>query len=269
VRTWAADNGLPLRWWAAIWAVTWPAAVTGVSAPALPPGLHAVAWRDLDDELNLCASDALSPDRQRAAARKAIRASRGQGWRMLLPVPSAALPGAPGTGQVRHAGALRAHLAIWAAVSAVLAVGAAGAYLAFAPQHEHGPAPAARPSAPGRTHPGGPAAHDQVSRHRGSRAAARPPGPAPRASTSDVRPRQAPSRPARPSPGDRRTPGPSPAPASRRRRPRARHPRPAASAPWSWACGSACRNGRVRRRAAGAPEGQASIAGHGGRLGAR
>lgn len=67
-----------------------------VSHISLPPGLSAIARRDADDELSVYVSDALDPARQRAAVRAALRASRRQPWRMLLPVPSALLLGRRG-----------------------------------------------------------------------------------------------------------------------------------------------------------------------------
>jgi hypothetical protein len=206
--------GDPLQWWAAIWDMIWPAAVIDVSDVTLPPGLNAVAWRDLDDDLNLYVPDALPPSRQRAAARKAMQAFRGRGWRTLLPASSAALLGAPDTGQFRQTSTPRAHVATWATVSAVLVVGAAAVYLAFAPQHHDRSAPGARSPAPGRTRTAVPVAQHRVSHRPGSRAAARPPRATPRAVTSGVQRRRAASPPARPSPGRRRTPGSGSTPGS-------------------------------------------------------
>jgi hypothetical protein len=211
--------GDPVQWWTAIWDTVWPAAATRPADSTLPPGdstlppgLSALAWRDLDGELNLYVSAALPPARQWAAARKAMRASCGRGWRRLLPVPSAALPGAPGRGQSRQASAPRTHLASWVTLSAVLAAGAAAAFLTVTPQHYHRPAP--RAAAASRTRSAVPVAQHGASHHAGSRAAATPPKASPRAVTGGVPPGHAPPPSASPSPGGGRTPSARPTPGS-------------------------------------------------------
>ncbi|HEY6277357.1 MAG TPA: hypothetical protein VIX86_13610 [Streptosporangiaceae bacterium] len=117
-----------------------------VSHVALPPGLNALAQRGPDDELIVYVSDALPSDRQRAAVRIALRASRRRDWRAMLPVPSAALL-ALGLGRLRRAaGLIRAHWISWGTATAVVAAGSAAVYIAAVP---HGPHPAAaRPPAP-------------------------------------------------------------------------------------------------------------------------
>jgi hypothetical protein len=204
--------GDPVQWWTAIWDLVWPAAVTRPGDSTLPPGLSALAWRDLDDELNLYVSAALPPARQWAAARKAMRASCGRGWRRLLPVPPAALPGAPDRGRSRQASAPRTHLASWVTLSVVLAVGAAAAFLTVAPQHHHRPAPGA--AAASRTRSAAPVAQHGASDPTGSRAAARPPKASPRAVTGGVPPGHAAPPSASPPPGGGPTPSARPTPGS-------------------------------------------------------
>jgi hypothetical protein len=212
--------GDPVQWWSAIWDMVWPPAAPRRGDSTLPPGLSALAWRDLDDELNLHVSAALPPARQRSAARKAMRASCGRGWRRLLPVPLAALrsatgraPGrAPGRGRSRQASAPRTHLASWVTLSAVLAAGAAAAFLTVTPQHHHRPAP--RAAAASRTRSAVPVAQHGASHNAGSRAAARPPKASPRAVTGGVPPGHAAPPSASPSPGGGRTPSARPTPGS-------------------------------------------------------
>lgn len=118
-----------------------------ISHVPLPAGLNALARRGPDDELTVYVSDALPSDRQRAAVRIALRASRRRDWRTLLPAPSVALL-ALGMGWLRKAaGMLRAHWVAWGAASAVVAAGSAAVYLAAVPPG-HRPVSAARPPAP-------------------------------------------------------------------------------------------------------------------------
>ena len=156
-----------------------------VSHVSLPAGLNALARRGPADELTVYVSDALPPDRQRAAVRIALRASRRAGWRALLPAPSVALLLASGMTWLRRAAsALRAHSVAWGTASAVLAAASTAVYFAAAP-HQHGsvglalpPAPAvsrspvAIPSQPGHTSPRPAVGEDVGGRAAGSAEAA-------------------------------------------------------------------------------------------------
>ena len=166
-----------------------------VSHVSLQAGLNALARRGPADELTVYVSDALPPDRQRAAVRIALRASRRAGWRALLPAPSVALLLASGMTWLRRAAsALRAHSVAWGTASAVLAAASTAVYFAAAP-HQHGsvglappPAPAvsrspaAIPSQPGHTSPR-PAVGEDV----GGRAAGSAEAAGHRGRTADVR----------------------------------------------------------------------------------
>jgi hypothetical protein len=124
-----------------------------ISHVTLPPGLSAFAQRGPDDELNVYVSDTLTADRQRAAVRAALRATRVPGWRTALPAPSVGLLLALGLGWLRRSvQVLRAHAVAWVTASAVAATAAAALYLTTMP-HPHGPAGAARPTAPGTSQP--------------------------------------------------------------------------------------------------------------------
>ena len=122
--------------------------VIRVSRVSLPAGLSALARRGPADELTVYVSDALPPDRQRAAVRIALRASRRAGWHAMLPAPSVALLLASGATWLRRAAlALRAHRVAWGTASAVLAAASTTVYFAAAP-HQHGPVGSAPPPAP-------------------------------------------------------------------------------------------------------------------------
>lgn len=148
------------------------AGVIRVSHVTLPAGLSALARRGPDGELRVYVSDALPPDRQRAAVRVAVRASRPERWRTLVPVPSAALLVALGGSWLRRAArVLRVHPVAWGTASAVLVAASAAVYFAAAP-HGHSPgssAPPARHTVPGASQSAvsrRPAAHPRAS-HRG------------------------------------------------------------------------------------------------------
>lgn len=185
---------------------------------SLPPGLNALARRGPDDELSVYVSDALPPNRQRAAVQAALRASRPSGWRpALLPVPSLALLLAASAAWLhRAATALRTQWAAWATATAVVAAGSAAVYLAVAP-HGHGPVTAARPPAASTSQP---APHPGVTTHpvpsrRPASAPAAAPQAGPRAlATVATRPTPAPgtSPPPVATPSPRPTPTTSPTP---------------------------------------------------------
>lgn len=193
----------------------------------LPAGLSAFARRNSAGDLEVFVSQELPPDRQRAAVRVALRASRRAGWRgALLPVPLAAML-AGGRGWLARIGqALRIH-PVASAAAATLAVAAAVIPVAVLPQ-QHGhvnagqlPPPAAVAPAPGQsTHSAGrpsnrphryPAGRHSLSGTPVTSQAA-PPGhgtaPAPGHSSA---PTPGPSPQPSPSPGTTR-PSPSPAP---------------------------------------------------------
>lgn len=203
----------------------WGDLVIRLSHVALPPGLNALARRCPGDDLIVYVSDALEPERQRAAVRVALRASRPSRWHALLPMPSAAVLLVPGVSWLRRAaGLVRAHAVAWGTASAVLAAATAVMYFAPAP-HPHSPAGGARPGVPGVSAPHAPArpaAHPRASRHPGSHPVSTPaatprgaagspaavaaqPTPAPAASPS-----ASPS--AVPTPSVRPTPAPSTSP---------------------------------------------------------
>jgi hypothetical protein len=136
----------------------------------LPEGLSAFAQRGPDEELNVYVSDTLSADRQRAAVRAALRATRRQGWRTALPAPSVGLLLALGVGWLRRsARVLQAHTVAWVTAVAVAAAAGAALYLALVP-HPHGPGPvsAGQPAAPGVSQspvPSQPAPHPSRTHH--------------------------------------------------------------------------------------------------------
>jgi hypothetical protein len=140
----------------------------------LPAGLSAFARRDPAGDLEVFVSATLSHDRQRAAVRMALRASRRAGWRgALLPVPVAALL----TGGHRWLGrisrVLRLH-PLASAATATLTAAAGVAAVAVLPQQPGHvstgqlPAPAAVAPPPGQgTHSAGhsgPHAHQNGAR---------------------------------------------------------------------------------------------------------
>ena len=185
-----------------------------VSHVTLPAGLNALARRGPDDELTVYVSDALHSDRQRAAVRIALRASRRAQWRASLPAPSAALLLAFGMTWLRRAFlALRAHSVAWGTASAVFAVASATVYFAAAP-HQHGPVGSAPPPAPAASPapsaiPGQPVAHPRARPSAGASAgasAAAPQGVPKPLATAAVRPTPAPA----PAPSGSSSPAPVP-----------------------------------------------------------
>jgi hypothetical protein len=202
--------------------------VIRLSHVALPPGLNALARRSPDDDLIVYVSDALEPERQRAAVRVAVRASRPSRWHALLPMPSAVVLLVPGVSWLRRAaGLVRAHAVAWGTASAVLAAATAAVYFA-APPHPHSPAGGARPGVPGVSAPHAPArpaASPRASRHPGSHPvstpAATPRGAAGSPAAVTARPTPAPvtspSPSAVPTPSARPTPAPSTSPSPKGR----------------------------------------------------
>jgi hypothetical protein len=156
-----------------------------VSHIALPPGLNVLARREADGELVVLVSTALSPDRQRAAVRTALRAvRRADGRAALLPLPVVAFLAASWAWLRAMLRACRAH---WGWTSAVAAATAAAVVL-FAVVLPHGHQPASAGRGPGH------------SRVQGSapRTGAKPPAPSRRAGST-----------ASPSPASHATPTPS------------------------------------------------------------
>jgi hypothetical protein len=191
--------------------------VIRITHVSLPPGLSALAQRGPDGELSVYVSDTLPPERQRAAVRVALRASRRSGWRdAMLPVPSLGLliaAGLRGAGRV-----LRLHWAAFGTAATVAAATAAAVYIAAAP-HGHQPATAARPPAPATSQPAVPA-HGTAPRPGRSRPATGPPkaGPrtAPRAlATVAARPTPASKAPSPPASSAPAPPSTSPSPRPR------------------------------------------------------
>jgi hypothetical protein len=166
-----------------------------VSHVTLPPGLSAFALRGPDDELSVYVSDVLAPDRQRAAVRIALRASRREGWRTVLPVPSAALLIALGMNRLRSAARmLRVHSVAWGTASVVAAAAAVAVYFVAGP-HGHGPLSSARPPVPATSYRPGPSqpassppptAHPRSTRHGRSQPVAGAPTAAPQAAPAPL-----------------------------------------------------------------------------------
>jgi hypothetical protein len=166
-----------------------------VSHVTLPPGLSAFALRGPDDELSVYVSDVLAPDRQRAAVRIALRASRREGWRTVLPVPSVALLIALGMNRLRSAARmLRVHSVAWGTASVVAAAAAVAVYFVAGP-HGHGPLSSARPPVPATSYRPGPSqpassppptAHPRSTRHGRSQPVAGAPTAAPQAAPAPL-----------------------------------------------------------------------------------
>lgn len=194
--------------------------VIRVSHVTLPAGLSALARRGPAGELTVYVSDTLPPDRQRAAVRTALRASRRAGWHALMPAPSVALLAFGMTWLRRAAAAVRAHSVAWGTASAVLAAASTAVYFAGAPPHQHGPAGSAPPPAPAVSRspaaiPGQPGTHPRAQPSARTSAAAPQGEPGPLATVA-VRSAPAPvptgsSSPA-PLPSVSPSPVPSPAP---------------------------------------------------------
>ncbi len=172
---------------------------------ALPPGLSVLALRDPGGDLTLFVSDALGPDRQRAAIRVALRASRRANWETALIPGLAAAAAAYGRtwfgGLLR---ALRAHSVVTTAATAAT-VAAAAFSIALVPHHGSQLAPGssgqpgqAQRSAHGGSSGAGP--HGSGAQH----------GPSPKPTTSLVSGSSAPS-----STPTQHTQAPSPSPTQR------------------------------------------------------
>src|SRR5580692_8040113 len=99
-------------------------AVIRINHVTLPPGLSAFARRTSAGDLEVFVSRELPPDRQRAAVRVALRASRRAGWRgALLPIPVAGMLAGGGRWLRRVGKVVRMHpLACAAAAAVALAV---------------------------------------------------------------------------------------------------------------------------------------------------
>jgi hypothetical protein len=152
-------GGDPGQWWAAIRHFT--TRLRSVSAlhlerVMLPPGLSAVACRDLHDDLAVYVSQALDGEQQRAAVMAAIRASRRAGWRaglgpagagVALLIVLRALLGRLIALLGRAGGAVRTRPAAWTAAATAIVVGAAAAGIFLAAPHQHSPASSAGPPA--------------------------------------------------------------------------------------------------------------------------
>jgi len=188
---------------------------------ALPPGLSVLALRDPGGDLTLFVSDTLGPDRQRAAIKVALRASRRAKWEpTVIPglAAAAAICGRTWFGGLLRA--LRAHSVVVTAATAAT-VAAAAASLALVPHHGSQLAPGAtgqpgqaQRSAHGGSHGAGPhgsgAAHHGTSPHSGSTGQSGQAGPSPNPTASLVSGSPAPS-----STPKRHTQAPSPSPTQR------------------------------------------------------
>jgi hypothetical protein len=201
--------------------------VISVRHTTLPEGLSALALRDHGGNLTLFVSDAITPDRQRAAVRAALGASRRAGWRaVLIPLPIAALLIHVRAWFSAFIKACQAHAAVTAAT--VLAVVAVAVVVAVVPHRAAPPVSAANtPAASSQSAGPGSSASQQGSaghsRHRnrvprsteprttastgGSSASGRAPSPAPSPTVTPT---------ARPTPttSAASTPSPSPKPSS-------------------------------------------------------
>jgi hypothetical protein len=137
--------------------------VISVRHTTLPEGLSVLALRDAGGNVTLFVSDAITPDRQRAAVRAALGASRRAGWRaVLIPLPVAAMLTQVRTRFSAVIKACQAHAAVTAA--AVLAVAAAAAIVAVVP-HRAAPHVSAANTPAGSAQPAGPGGSAS---HRGS-----------------------------------------------------------------------------------------------------
>jgi hypothetical protein len=169
--------------------------VIRINHVTLPPGLSAFARRSPDGDLEVFVSEALPPDRQRAAVRVALRASRRSGWRgALLPVPVAVMLAGRRGWLGRIGRALRLHPVASAAAATLAVAGAAVAVAVLPHQPAHVsagqlPAPAAVAPAPG---------HSGTSAHSTGSPRAHPHG-----RTAELRPAQGES----PAPGHATAPG--------------------------------------------------------------
>jgi hypothetical protein len=160
--------------------------VIRINHVTLPEGLSCFARRNPDGEFDVFVSRTLSADRQRAAVRLALTASRRAGWRALLPVPAAGLlAGFRGwLGRLGGIGrVLRLHPVASAASTAVVVAGAVVAATVL--PHPHGrissgelrpPATGAPAPAPGSGHSstGAPSTGSPRSRQHGQASETQP-----------------------------------------------------------------------------------------------
>jgi hypothetical protein len=137
----------------------------------LPAGLSVIVRRNGDAGLQVFVSDSLTPDRQRAAVRLALRSMRRPGWRAgLLGVPVGLLSACWRISTpIRRV--LRAHAIASCAAAALVAAGAAALIVAL-PQH-HGPSTAALQPGHGQVHASAPGAAPSAAKP-GARHSARP-----------------------------------------------------------------------------------------------
>ncbi len=113
----------------------------------LPRGLSAVVRRDQGGDLEIFVSQALSPERQRAAVRVALRAARQAGWRAWpLRAPVVALLAAAGAALRALRGALSSH-AIAATAAAVSAAAVTAGLVVITTLPHHAPVNAGKPPA--------------------------------------------------------------------------------------------------------------------------
>lgn len=137
--------------------------VISVRHTTLPEGLSVLAVRNPGGNVTLFVSDAITPDRQRAAVRAALSASRRADWRaVLIPLPVAVMLTHVRTSLSAVIKACQAHAAVTAA--AVLAVAAAAAIVAVVP-HRVAPHVSAANTPAGSAQPAGPGGSAS---HRGS-----------------------------------------------------------------------------------------------------
>ncbi len=137
-------GGDPREWWTAIWRAAGPQAEAGLirlRMQALPRGLSAILRGDEWGALEVLVSQALPPERQRAAVRVALRSARGAGWRtrlapgLVVPIPIAAILSS-GQGWLRGLTAtLRTHALLTAAATTGVAVVAGATLIAVVPHH--------------------------------------------------------------------------------------------------------------------------------------
>jgi hypothetical protein len=205
-------DGDPREWWTAVWRIaeadagaeagTEASAVpsAGVRYQALPAGLSALAVRQETGELAVSVSDAIEPERQRAAVKAALSASRR----------AARKPGFALIGELAQASRFRAAAAVAVVILLVASVAIA---VALGRHHQgqavglSGPGLAAGPAqnhSSGRSRPGTtPLAAGGSGRTGGTSAASGSP-----TKTGRGKPTSRPS----PSPSASRVPSPSPSP---------------------------------------------------------
>ena len=221
-------GGDPREWWTAIWRAAGLQAEAGLirlRMQALPRGLSAILRGDEWGALEVLVSQALPPERQRAAVRVALRSARGAGWRtrlapgLVVPIPIAAILSS-GQGWLRALTAtLRTHALLTAAATTGVAVVAGATLIAVVPHH---PAhvSAGRPPAAGQVRAPSAWARSRPSRAVGigTRPASRPApasgqaSAAPAPTTQPTAPASSPPAPSAPASSAPATQPPSPSP---------------------------------------------------------